>query len=466
MSSRKKFADLSKRQKLRRLADEFENDMNELDSELDISNILPSTETNIVNETVSDAANLISIPLSIGIDNTEEAIEINLKINQENVPVTSDMHNKFNVFLSTLDIDDDYDDDYDSDDEVTDSDFDYPNEILDEDYFSDEEDNEMFDLKKSLRAWYISCGTIGRDNMSNLLKMLNKAGHNELPNDTRALVGTPLKTIITPCEPGEYFHYGLKLALTDILSREILGDNIEIDINVDGLPITKSTKRTLWPIQGKIVGNRYTTPFVIGIYHGTKKPDSITTYLTPFINEFKELNLNGIMFRNKHYTVSLRCIICDTPARSFCLCTKQFNGYFGCGKCTEEGDFIKNRMVFLNESAPLRTNESFRNRSQEEHHHGISPFEALSIDMVKQFLIDYMHLVCLGVTKLLIKLWLKITPKLSCDQTARLSMAFTDLGKYVPVEFNRKPQCLTDLGHWKATVFRFFFIVRRSNYTW
>ena len=78
--------------------------------------------------------------------------------------------------------------------------------------------------------------------------------------------------------------------------------------------------------------------------------------------------------------------------------------------------------------------------------------------MVKQFPLDYMHLICLGVTKLLIVLWLKYKPKLSTYQIHQLSTAFTDLKKYVPKEFNRKPQSLTDLSHWKATVFRFFLL--------
>ena len=58
--------------------------------------------------------------------------------------------------------------------------------------------------------------------------------------------------------------------------------------------------------------------------------------------------------------------------------------------------------------APLRTDYNFRNRVNEDHHLlGISKFEETDIDMVSQFPVEYMHLVCLGVVKKIIKLWIK-----------------------------------------------------------
>lgn len=72
-----------------------------------------------------------------------------------------------------------------------------------------------------------------------------------------------------------------------------------------------------------------------------------------------------------------------------------------------EGDYYNHRMVFLDEEAPLRTDSNFRSRQNEEHHISISPFESFHVDMINDFPLDYMHLICLGVTKKLLQLWIK-----------------------------------------------------------
>lgn len=66
--------------------------------------------------------------------------------------------------------------------------------------------------------------------------------------------------------------------------------------------------------------------------------------------------------------MTIRCVICDFPARSFVKCTKGFNAYFDCSKCIHEGDYLNHRMLFLEmASANLRTDENFVNQENEEH---------------------------------------------------------------------------------------------------
>jgi len=56
-------------------------------------------------------------------------------------------------------------------------------------------------------------------------------------------------------------------------------------------------------------------------------------------------------------------------------------------------------MLFLEMNANLRTDKNFVNRQNEEHHIGRSIFERANLEMISQFPLDYMHLVCLGVVK-------------------------------------------------------------------
>lgn len=277
-----------------------------------------------------------------------------------------------------------------------------------------------------------------------LLKLLRKAGFEDLPQDSRTLLQTPRNSnfAISPCPPGEYLYYGLKVAIEKQLYLANIDETeLMFDVNIDGLPITKSSGTSLWPILGKLVHNSLNPPFIIGIYYGNKKPSSVENYLTPFINEYRQLQDEGIVIDGIRYNVTLRCIICDSPARSYIKCTKQFNGYFGCDKCTKEGEF-RDRMVFLSESASLRTDDTFRRRTNEEHHIGISPFESLPIDMVKQFPLDSLHVVYLGVMKALLISWLdsRRRPRFSSKTIQKLSDSIVITTQWVPKEFNRKPR--------------------------
>jgi len=64
-------------------------------------------------------------------------------------------------------------------------------------------------------------------------------------------------------------------------------------------------------------------------------------------------------------------------------------------------------MTYPGLDTPLRTNETFRNKTDEDYHKGDSPLIRLPINIVEIVLLDYMHNVCLGVVKGLIEMWVK-----------------------------------------------------------
>lgn len=101
--------------------------------------------------------------------------------------------------------------------------------------------------------------------------------------------------------------------------------------------------------------------------------------------------VNGIVFK-----IEIVNMVCDAPAKAFLLNVKQFNSYSGCNSCTEERTFFK--------IESLKTNESFRNKIDDDYHKGNSPLELLPINIVDTVCIDNMHNCCLGVMKRLLEL--------------------------------------------------------------
>lgn len=73
----------------------------------------------------------------------------------------------------------------------------------------------------------------------------------------------------------------------------------------------------------------------------------------------------------------------------------------------QEGEYEDCRMLFLEMDAPLRTDDNFLQRVNEDHHIEKFIFEEVNVGMVSQFPVEYMHLVCLGVTKKMLKAFIK-----------------------------------------------------------
>lgn len=107
------------------------------------------------------------------------------------------------------------------------------------------------------------------------------------------------------------------------------------------------------------------------------------------------------------------------------------------------------------ENLELRTDASFTQRSQIEHHTGNSPLDIVEIGMVSQVPLDYMHLVCLGIVKKLMKSSIKsqIIP------VGFISNRLQRTSKYITLEFARKCRALDEIDRLKATEFRLFFYI-------
>lgn len=320
-------------------------------------------------------------------------------------------------------------------------------------------------LNTNLAHWAIE-SNVPKETVTKLLRILHPY-HQELPLDSRSLLKTPRIYKIKHLETGSYSHIGLVCGLTRCLkiqnSLDCENNILKLSFNIDGIPLFKSSSLQFWPILCKISNRNNFSPFTVGIFCGVSKPSPLHSYLEDFLNDLTILLKEGFIFRNTVYSVEIENFICDAPARAYIKCIKSHGGYSSCDKCEEEGDYdyVGRTVILKGISAPLRTDSSFRSKRDPDHHLGESPLLKLPrLDVVSDFPIDYMHSVCLGVTRKLLHSWTSgsLHVRLSSQQVKLLSERILLLRVSTPTEINRKPRELSELARWKATEFRTFLL--------
>lgn len=172
----------------------------------------------------------------------------------------------------------------------------------------------------------------------------------------------------------------------------------------------------------------------------------------------------GIEVNRKNFKFEIFAFCCDMPARSFIKCCKSHTGFFSCERCTVKGETINYTRVFKEISCEERTLQTFRDKTNLQHHSikEDSPLlDIINFDPVKFVVLDEMHMLYLGISKYLLqKLILKSSDSfISEENVLILQKHFKNISKDVPTEFQRKKFDLLDLSNWKATQFRFFFVV-------
>ncbi|XP_024868247.1 uncharacterized protein LOC112452339, partial [Temnothorax curvispinosus] len=325
------------------------------------------------------------------------------------------------------------------------------------------QNEQNFSLQEDLQILVSEC-CIPQGTADKLLLILRKHGHNDLPQTCRTLMKTPrnISQNIVSVSGGRYIHFRLASGIKRSISKycKTVPCEVKININIDGLPLSKSSGSQFWPILASIeIKDFYTEPFAVGIFHEMSKPNNVNDFLRPFVNEAQIVLQEGVSLDNNHCKVLLNAILCDAPAKSLITCTKGHTGYFSCSKCSQEGDFICNRVVFPEINSTLRTNESFRTRSQEEHHVGDSILENLPIDMILQIPLDYMHLFGLGTSRLL-QFYVRGRKNVRLPSAAidSIDKHLIDSRKYIIKEFARMPRNLSYVDSWKATEVRLFVL--------
>lgn len=321
-----------------------------------------------------------------------------------------------------------------------------------------------------LRKWALECN-IRQTHFDKLLQILRVRLLPELPVSSKTFFETEsMPYVIRDIEDndgtlvGQYVYFGIANGLQKCVNPRLHQDRrIRLQISVDGLPIFSSSKMQFWPILGRVFASPDVyTPFLIAIYCGQTKPLSVNAYLQDFVTEINELGKNNIEINGINFTVHIQCFICDTPARSFIKLTKGHCGYSACERCTVRGIRKHRRMVYLDVDSPERTDNSFRNMEDEEHHIERSVLLTIvpPINMIISFVLDYMHLCCIGVMKRLVDNWLhgSLKNRLTPRNKRELSRRIEALRTQILCEFQRKLRNISHAAQFKATEYRFLLL--------
>ncbi|EFN75022.1 hypothetical protein EAG_08081, partial [Camponotus floridanus] len=330
-------------------------------------------------------------------------------------------------------------------------------------------DNELL---HNLRNWSFAF-KIRHNAINALIRILRHTPHsqfNTLPKNARTLLKTPRKTAeIVTLSGGSYYHFGVSNTLEVLLlhykSMSLKVSEVNLLINIDGLPLSRSSPKSFWPILlSDDISNQV---YMVGLFFGQKKPNNANEFLQQFVKELIPLIQRGYHsdMLNCDIKVNIKAIICDAPAKSFILNVKGHNGYSSCTKCTISGDYINSKMCFLYEkrSSALRTDEDFVHQTDSDYHQGELPTILLSVPhlgLVSNIALDYMHLICLGIVKKIILLWISgpLAVRIRAQAKDNISQALINLRSSVPKEFSRRPRSLNEVAYWKATEFRQFLL--------
>ncbi len=329
-------------------------------------------------------------------------------------------------------------------------------------------------LDFQLRKWAIR-NNIRLLALSELLKILKGKGHHSLPMDARTLLKTPAKIEIMKMGSGQYWYGGLRKKLIEIYEKNTCSDVQELTIHIDGTPVYKSSKSEFWPVQCDVKGVKM-KPFFVAIYQGASKPRTAEEFMRPLLDEIHDLVANGltVTINGKPFPIQIRIdkFILDAPERAFLKRIIGHGGYYSCERCEEPGQFLRKvpkrgntkknagHVCLIGTNAPLRTDESFRNQENPEHHHDHSPLEELSIDMVRDIPLEYLHLILYGAMKRLLTLWDDGTRhfKFTDADKLEISKKHMQAGYTKPTEINKPNRSLNCLSFWKATEFRTFLL--------
>lgn len=122
---------------------------------------------------------------------------------------------------------------------------------------------------------------------------------------------------------GVTLHFGLRTQIVRQVHQGITTASpvfVALHVNVDGIPVFRSSATNFWPILQQLGNAVDKSPFLVSLFCGIAKPEHIEKFVAPFVHDMKDLEQGGILHHGRVLPVVLSAGICDVPARAFVKC--------------------------------------------------------------------------------------------------------------------------------------------------
>ena len=321
---------------------------------------------------------------------------------------------------------------------------------------------EKIDLSEKLLKFF-NLFSISNIAMSYLLNILKEEGI-DVPQTLYLLKKkNKEQSAVTKLQSGDvgesYIFMTLRENLAFLINNERLfptekNNNFELSLNLDGLPLFKSSRVNVWPILARLRNNSCKSIISLGCFVGVGKP-VFSKLLTNLLQELIEFKENFVKITDNFFVKINRVVfVCDAPARAFIQNVLAHNSYHGCAYCRIIGTY-ESKIIFPYQINLIPREDELYKTGCESNQHSISPFIEVA-SMCHDVPPEYLHLVCLGVFK---RLLLTISTnkfslanrKLSNQQILNMFNEFTTK---LPSEFQRSLRPLNEIHYFKATEFR------------
>lgn len=126
-----------------------------------------------------------------------------------------------------------------------------------------------------------------------------------LPKDPRTIMKTPrhVNTVKDANIGLEYWHQGVDKCLRMKFRKLAHDTTISLNVNVDGLPLHRSSLKSYWPILLNVHLRPDITPMAVGVFYGESKPEDAGEFFRLFVEELQHVLENSLRINGHQLTV-------------------------------------------------------------------------------------------------------------------------------------------------------------------